>query len=480
MHSPGGPGGIDRERSVEALDRRAGHPPLGGGAFWPAAAILLVLAGSLSPYAFDLNTVNDGRAWGPLAIGWPASNVNDLVTNVVVYLPIGLTLCLWLRPRVGFAYAALAATAVGGLAGFTAESLQTLVPQRTPSWIDVSVNQAGAALGALIAPLVASVGRAAGSRLRARLSASPVSVAATVAAVVLLVAGLWPLDFVTDTEQLHRSLADARWAPWIPPAAPGPGGILRHDVPATLGLAGMFAVFGFLVALAGRESGSLRRDGFETAAGHAAIMALLIETVQIFVCSRSFDVMDAILNTVTAALGAYLALVAVDAPSRSGWVGQPSVLLRPLLLVPLLLAQGAYHVLDAMWVSQPSGAAAGPGTVYWLPFSGYYGHALAATLAQAAWICAASALFALTVAALLRLRGERIRWLVAVVATVGLAAVCEAIQFFGPARLADTTEPVLAAGGVLLAATAWHHLRPKPPAAAALDHTTDGRVPIVP
>ena len=52
---------------------------------------------------------------------------------------------------------------------------------------------------------------------------------------------------------------------------------------------------------------------------HAAILSLLIETVQVFVVSRSFDVLDALLNTFGAGLGAYLAIWAVDAPSRSCW-----------------------------------------------------------------------------------------------------------------------------------------------------------------
>lgn len=464
MPSPSGPGGAGRFAGqalpARVPDRQAGYPLLSRAAFWPAAVVLLVLGGSLSPFSFDLHCIHSGGQWALASIGQPPSDINDLATNLFVYVPVGLALVVWLRPRLGLTRAAVGAAAVGGLVSLMAETLQTLLPQRCASWIDVSVNLAGTVLGALLASPLAAVARAATSSLRTRLSARPVSVATSLAAVGLVVAGLWPFDFVADTAQLHRSIAQAKWTPWTPldsaplrPTAP-------QDPLATFGFAGLFAAFGFLVALAERETGRPRRHALETAISHAAILALLIETVQFFVVSRSFDTVDAMLNTIAAGLGAYFAIVAIDIPSRSCWLEQPGVLLRPLLLMPLLLAQVACHVLDATGVGRFGPAAADHATLLWLPFSTYYGRSLPTALAQGTWICAVSGLFALTVATLARHLDVRARWLVAGLATVGLASACEVIRFFGPEHLADATQPLLAAGGAMLAATAWHWLRP--------------------
>ena len=248
---------------------------------------------------------------------------------------------------------------------------------------------------------------------------------------------------------------------------------------STVGFAGLFAAYGFLVALAGREGARSRPEATKAALVHAAILSLLIETVQVFVVSRSFDVLDALLNTFGAGLGAYLAIWAVDAPSRSCWLARPSVLLHPWLLLPALFAQVAYRLLDAAGLADPSHAAAGTATVLWVPFSALYERTLTSVFAEAVWLGGTSALLAVTVTALIRRPGEWARWLTAVVAAVGLAATCEAIQYFGPAGLADTTDLILAACGALVAVAACGRLHPKsaPTAEAIRSDTPTERIP---
>jgi VanZ family protein len=94
----------------------------------------------------------------------------DLVVNVLAYMPFGALLVLALHPRVK-GYAAVLVALLGGvlLAG-AIEALQTYLPARISSNVDLATNVAGALLGGVLAaPLAAGLidrGRLADWRLR--------------------------------------------------------------------------------------------------------------------------------------------------------------------------------------------------------------------------------------------------------------------------------------------------------------------------
>jgi VanZ family protein len=82
----------------------------------------------------------------------PASRA-DLLTNLLVYLPLGLL--IGLRRREHGPAGAVGRAALAGLALSTAlECLQAFLPERTPSLLDVGLNGAGAGAGALLPFLV--------------------------------------------------------------------------------------------------------------------------------------------------------------------------------------------------------------------------------------------------------------------------------------------------------------------------------------
>jgi hypothetical protein len=114
---------------------------------------------------------------------------------------------------------------------------------------------------------------------------------------------------VTSTAELHRSLAAARWTVLPAPASDdAPPGI--HESTATaVGLAGAFAAYAFMATLTYRELGRSRRGALRAAVEDAAVLALLIETMQMFLVSGQFSAADAVLNLTAAALGAYTAAV---------------------------------------------------------------------------------------------------------------------------------------------------------------------------
>ncbi|MCH7814607.1 MAG: VanZ family protein [Planctomycetes bacterium] len=125
---------------------------------WVAlTVIVLLLAGSLSPFSFELAAARANDGLGFSALGWPPSNRADLMTNVIVYVPVGLALGLTLRRRLPRAACLAMATLIGGAVSLSAEWAQTFLPIRTASWLDVGVNMGGTLLGALAAPVVAAL-----------------------------------------------------------------------------------------------------------------------------------------------------------------------------------------------------------------------------------------------------------------------------------------------------------------------------------
>jgi VanZ family protein len=147
----------------------------------------LVVYGSLHPFSGWRDT-----GISPLAFlegGWPRYwTVFDLASNVAVYLPLGflLTLALDRLPGryTGLVLATLFATGVS----FCMESLQTWLPSRVPSNVDLACNSLGGLLGAIWALYV-------GPRFFARIAALEHRLIAPVphAELGLTLLGIWLL-----------------------------------------------------------------------------------------------------------------------------------------------------------------------------------------------------------------------------------------------------------------------------------------------
>ncbi|MDF3835269.1 VanZ family protein [Cupriavidus basilensis] len=82
----------------------------------------------------------------------------DLITNVLGYCPFGALVVLALHPRVSGWRATLLALVAGTLLSGTMEALQTWLPNRVSSNIDLMTNALGALLGgAVVAPFAAAL-----------------------------------------------------------------------------------------------------------------------------------------------------------------------------------------------------------------------------------------------------------------------------------------------------------------------------------
>ncbi|MGZ8273446.1 MAG: VanZ family protein [Burkholderiaceae bacterium] len=209
--------------SVKAWQARSS--PLARGAFVVYA--LLVLYSGLAPWSGwrDLGVAPFAYLTAPVP---RHLTTFDVLVNVLGYVPLGALLVLSAHPRLRTGVAALAALVIGGLLSGTIEAMQTYLPSRVPSNIDLLTNSFGALAGALLAaPFASSLidrGRLADLRLRWFERR---------ASVLLLLVCLWPLAQVYpepmlfgagDLREVFEAVASAFGGDWptLDPARFGP------------------------------------------------------------------------------------------------------------------------------------------------------------------------------------------------------------------------------------------------------------------
>jgi VanZ family protein len=148
---------------------------------------LLIVYASWYPFSGWHNNGLSLFAWlsSPLPHYW---TLFDLATNVIGYLPFGLLMVFALHPRVTGLPAILLTLVAGALLSGAMEAVQTYLPSRVPSNLDLMTNAAGALIGAIAGVLLS----------RAFLQQSPMLALrrdwfTPEAGRGLIVLGLWPL-----------------------------------------------------------------------------------------------------------------------------------------------------------------------------------------------------------------------------------------------------------------------------------------------
>ncbi|WP_162499477.1 VanZ family protein [Burkholderia mayonis] len=183
----------------------------------------------------------------------------DIVTNVLGYLPFGALAVLALYPLRGVP-AVFAATAAGALLSGAMEALQTYLPARVSSNLDLAANALGALIGATLAAPAATalIERGVVRRVRfawfERDASTPIFLAALWAGAILFPSpflfgiGDWPSELWESADVSMRGALLA-WTPvaWNVPAWPGRLDVLLSDstwetLLAALGLFAALAV----------------------------------------------------------------------------------------------------------------------------------------------------------------------------------------------------------------------------------------------
>jgi VanZ family protein len=146
-------------------------------AAWPLsqAYVALIVYASLYPFT---GWRDQGIAfWEFLSSPWPKYwTAFDLVANVLGYMPLGFLIALSFLRRGNARFAAAGngaavaiATASATVLSFAMESLQSYLPSRVASNVDLALNAAGALVGALVAAALEMTGMVdRWSRLRGR------------------------------------------------------------------------------------------------------------------------------------------------------------------------------------------------------------------------------------------------------------------------------------------------------------------------
>ena len=128
-----------------------------------AVIVFLIVFGSLYPFSFSL-AQSDGLArLGMLPRA--GTTRSDVAANVLLYLPLGASLCWLLASRYGPAAAVVGATLIAALLSWAIESAQLFETRRVASFADFACNTIGALAGSGLALAIA--------RTRRRLHSSP-------------------------------------------------------------------------------------------------------------------------------------------------------------------------------------------------------------------------------------------------------------------------------------------------------------------
>ena len=179
------------------------------GLAMPAAWVYAALVVYASLYPFDDWRWPPGRLWlDMLALPWPRYRpAFDLWANLLGYLPLGLLVALATRRR---SWAVLFGVLLPALLSYGAEVAQHFLPGRHPSLLDLSLNSAGALLGALLGVALRALGwgdrwRAWQTRWFERVGATP-----------LLLLALWPVGLLFPAPvALGLGQIGPRLRPWL-------------------------------------------------------------------------------------------------------------------------------------------------------------------------------------------------------------------------------------------------------------------------
>jgi VanZ family protein len=116
---------------------------------WLLLVVLaLIVYGSLYPFNFEPDAVEGGVVEAFRQLSWQRAGRGDRISNVLLYLPLGFCLFLWLEARWHRATSMVVTTVLGTLLSLSIEIAQGYVSTRVPSLTDLSLNALGTLLGA--------------------------------------------------------------------------------------------------------------------------------------------------------------------------------------------------------------------------------------------------------------------------------------------------------------------------------------------
>jgi len=433
-------------------------------------AVLFVAQTGLVP--FDIGESRAGSKAGQF-FGAPrdAFTLPDIVSNLFLYVPVGVLFHWWFRARTkGGIVAAALALASATLLSAGVEWIQAYSPLRVSSAIDLVCNVTGAGVGVLISQIcglfVPSLLEAFGHEFRRRPRAL------LLAAYVLGVVGVsaLPYSFSFEANLFKKSLKESRWMPFesVRSASAGAAEALRAENHRQYSIQEWqmlscwprwgveclaFAVLAWLAV-------PLLRDeyGFSGAATAALIvwtcggLALALGAMHLLLVTRVFDVTDVVFRFAGIASGLFAGLgrrARLDNLSPAAVAREwRKVAAFGCLAVLAYIAYGG--VIPLTFDAGEGGVQSSLSSECFLPFFAYFTTRFDVMAADVMEKFVSYALFALFLVAawprMQRLSPMPRTFLVAA-AGVTVSIPLEAVQMYISVRVASLTDLILAAGG---------------------------------
>jgi VanZ family protein len=414
-----------------------------------AAAFLAFAAyGSLVPFDIQRVTFHEAVArfaatpWVPLA----HASKTDLLTNVLLYVPIGFfvlgTLAADSRRLALLGWPLVVCAALVFAASI--EFGQIFVSGRTASWNDVAAQTAGAAAGGalwiLMGSLVADWFRTA---RRSPSSADRLFRVLGVYVALWLVLGLLPFDYTVRPQELAEKFRAGRIV--LQPFGPA---TTVADVVGTFIMAVPVGVFAYLWA---RQTHPGQAPLVGIVAGAAA--TAVVESAQLLAMSRTADVTDVVVSVAGTSLGVWLSLEVERQPTADHARGVRIWPLAALLGWVVLLAARHWSPFD--FVADGAFARTRLELMFRMPFHSYYWGTPLNAFAEAA----TKFLLGMPVGALLQWMWQPSSVAARRLHVIGIALLAfllflgvELGQVFVPSRVPDQTDVYIAVVGALTGA----------------------------
>jgi VanZ family protein len=402
------------------------------------ASLAVIVYGTLGPLSGRGRWVVPAEHW-QLTPPRVASDLNDVLTNFVVYVPVGIAFRLLVRRRGQAGWAdLLLGLGLSVTLSYITEVLQQAMPGRVSSLTDVAVNGLAALTGGLCAVPVQRLLRRAHAfvfvQVRDPRRLWAVLACATLLATAVLMTMPW------DLTRPHAALGVAE-------------GLGRADGQRF----GMFVLVGFFLAGALLMRKRNRRAAVLSAWLVGVLAAVVLEVSQLVLYGHLCSVLHAVVSVAGVSAGCVVAAALVR-PARTAVLAGGAVTRRlRVVAMVALLATIVYAGAGGFWREAAVAGLRAEPAVDWVPLRAHF-HASFRVLVTDLLDQLATYSFLTLLCLLLALqRGPAI----ALLLLAGLVGAAECSRALVPGHHADTTAPLLAVTAWLLTTRIWQSIQPR-------------------
>lgn len=441
--------------------------------------LLFILMTGLVP--FDLAaggaTGNGSTVFFGVTTNHPA--LPDIVSNIFLYLPLGMMLHWTLRRATHGGILLLPATIIlAAILSGTIEWLQAYIPARISSTIDLVANILGASLGASLSFLARSfTPRIVGGALL-EFHERPCAALAKTYALALFILAALPFSFSFDANSLKKAAQSANFVPFRAQVIKE---ALSDDMLAqgnfiadahlewrrmkqwsrwALECASFVVLAWLLLPVLRRDYGFGRVSALMLSLWLGGIMAVALSAMQLIIVTRACDITDVLFRLLGICIGALTHMT----HRQNHLAPEPGLRQLRRLAKAGCVAAAAYIVFTGVIPLTFDTAHGGPGVSFsskgFMPFWGYFIARFDLMMADAMEKSASYIIFAACWAASRNPSAHEKAWtrtLLIVTAGVTLSTLIEIVQMYIPVRVTSLTDPILAAAGCLTGVLAQRH-----------------------